>query len=263
MIKVCSLFSGSSGNCIYISYKDTAVLIDAGVSGKRIENALSSIGESFEKIAGIFITHEHSDHISGAGVLSRRYQLPVYANASTWKAIGSSIGKIKSNHKCHIEPGEDISIGDIGVKSFFIPHDAANPVGYNLIIKDKKLSIATDIGHMDDELMKNLEKSDMVLLESNHDTEMLKCGRYPWPLKQRILGEKGHLCNEIAGEVITHLAKAGTKQFLLGHLSQENNFPELAYKTVSNALLEANINPLKDIYLEVALRDRVSKVLCL
>lgn len=262
MIKVCSLFSGSSGNCIYISYNDTAVLIDAGVSGKRIEKALSNIGESFDKVAGIFITHEHSDHISGAGVLSRRYQLPIYANASTWKAIGSSIGKLKSNYICQIEPGEDISVGDIGINSFSIPHDAACPVGYNLFIKDKKLTIATDIGHMDDELMAKLEHSDMVLLESNHDTEMLKCGRYPWPLKQRILGDRGHLCNDIAGKVVAHLAESGTKQFLLGHLSQENNFPELAYKTVCNALLETKINPLKDVYLEVALRDRVSNVLC-
>ena len=262
MIKVCSLFSGSSGNCIYISYNDTALLIDAGVSGRRIEKALSDIGESFDKIAGIFITHEHSDHISGAGVLSRRYQLPVYANAPTWKAIGSSIGKIKSDKICEINPGEEICIGDMGINSFLIPHDAACPVGYNIFIKDKKISIATDIGHMDAELLSKLENSDMVLLESNHDTEMLKFGRYPWPLKQRILGEKGHLCNDMAGKVVAHLATKGTKQFLLGHLSQENNFPELAYETVSNALLEKQINPLKDVYLEVALRDRVSKVLC-
>jgi len=261
MIKVCSLFSGSSGNCIFISYNDTAILIDAGVSGRRIEAALAGIGESIDKIEAIFITHEHSDHISGAGILSRRHNIPIYANSETWVAMRSELGKIKSEFIRHIEPGELTSVGDIAIKSFPIPHDAVCPVGYNIFIKDKKLTIATDIGHMDEELLSNLEKSEMVLLESNHDVEMLKTGRYPWPLKQRILGDKGHLCNDMAGKVVAHLAKCGTKKFLLGHLSKENNFPELAYRTVCNALLDIKINPEKDIYLEVASRDRASNIL--
>lgn len=261
MIKVCSLFSGSSGNCIFVSYKDTALLIDAGVSGRRIEKALANIGESFDNMAGIFITHEHCDHISGAGVLSRRYKLPLYANSFTWKAIGTSLGKINSNHMREINPGQNMDVGDIGMRPFLIPHDAACPVGYNIFINNKKLTIATDIGHMDETILSNLEHSDMILLESNHDINMLRTGRYPWPLKQRILGDKGHLCNETAGQVVAHLAKGGTKQFLLGHLSQENNFPELAYRTVFNALMDSQINPQKDVHLEVALRDRVSNVL--
>ena len=261
MIKVCSLFSGSSGNCIYISYNETSILIDAGVSGKRIEGALKSIGESFENIKGIFITHEHNDHICGAGILSRRYKIPIYTNSSTWKAMRPFMGKLAPDMICQIEVGQSLSLGDIEVRSFSIPHDAACPVGYNLFIDGKKLTIATDIGHMNKELLVHLEKSDMVLLESNHDIEMLKTGRYPWPLKQRILGDNGHLCNEMAGKVVAYLAENGTKLFLLGHLSQENNFPELAYQTVCNALMEKQINPAEDIYLEVALRDRVSKVL--
>lgn len=261
MIKVCSLFSGSSGNCIFVSYKDTAILIDAGVSGRRIEKALESIDESFDKIEGILITHEHSDHICGAGILSRRYKIPIYANMATWKAMRHLLGKIHSDHVRQIEPGENVNIGDITIRPFSIPHDAVSPVGYNMFIDGKKLTIATDIGHMDNELLSNLEQSDMVLLESNHDIDMLRTGRYPWPLKQRILGDRGHLCNEMAGKIVAHLAKCGTKQFLLGHLSQENNFPELAYKTACNALMELQINPSKDVYLEVALRDRVSNVL--
>jgi phosphoribosyl 1,2-cyclic phosphodiesterase len=261
MIKVCSLFSGSSGNCIYVSYNETSVLIDAGVSGKRIEEALKGIGESFDTIKGIFITHEHSDHINGAGIIARRYKIPIYANPVTWKAMRPFIGKILPEYIRQIDVGEDFLLGDIGIRSFPIPHDAACPVGYNLFIEGKKLTIATDIGHMSSELMANLEKSDMVLLESNHDIEMLKTGRYPWPLKQRILGDNGHLCNDMAGKVVANLAENGTKTFLLGHLSQENNFPELAYKTVCNALLERSINPVEDVYLEVALRDRASKVL--
>lgn len=261
MIKICSLFSGSSGNCIFISYNKTAVLIDAGVSGKRIEAALAGIGESLENIAGIFITHEHSDHINGAGILSRRYKIPVYANSATWTAMRPFMGKLKSENIRHVEIGEIKTVGDISVRPFPIPHDAVCPVGYNIFIAGKKLTIATDIGHMNNALLANLEKSDMVLLESNHDVEMLMTGRYPWPLKQRILGDHGHLCNEVAGKVVAHLAQCGTERFLLGHLSKENNFPELAYRTVCNALLENKINPLKDIYLEVALRDRASNVM--
>ncbi len=261
MIKVCSLFSGSSGNCIFVSYNGTSILIDAGVSGKRIEKALEGIGESFENIKGIFITHEHNDHISGAGILSRRYKVPIYANAVTWNAMRPFLGKLSPEYTRQIELEESLLLGDIGIKSFPIPHDAACPVGYNFFIDGKKLTIATDIGHMTKELIANLEKSDMILLESNHDIEMLKTGRYPWPLKQRILGENGHLCNDMAGKVVAYLAENGTKSFLLGLLSQENNFPELAYRTVCNALMEKNINPREDVYLEVALRDRASKVL--
>lgn len=261
MIKVCSLFSGSSGNCIFVSYNGTSILIDAGVSGKRIEEALRGIGESTDTLKGIFVTHEHSDHISGAGILARRHKIPIFANPITWKAMRSYIGKIYPEFIREIEVGEECNLGDIRIKSFAIPHDAACPVGYNLFIEGKKLTIATDIGHITGKLMVNLEKSDMVLLESNHDVEMLRAGRYPWPLKQRILGENGHLCNEIAGEIVAYLAENGTKSFLLGHLSQENNFPELAYKTVCNALLQKSINPVEDVYLEVALRDRCSKVL--
>ena len=261
MIKVCSLFSGSSGNCIFVSYNNTSILIDAGVSGKRIEAALDSINEPFDNIAGIFVTHEHSDHISGAGILARRHKIPVYANEKTWKAMRPYMGKISSNHIRNINNGETVNVGDIEVKPFSIPHDAVCPVGYNLFINGKKVTIATDIGHMNNDLMLCLEKSDMVLIESNHDVEMLKTGKYPWPLKQRILGEKGHLCNEMAGEVVAHLAQKGTKSFLLGHLSKENNFPELAYQTVCNALLEKKIKPNEDIYLEVAKRDNVSNVL--
>jgi phosphoribosyl 1,2-cyclic phosphodiesterase len=146
MIKVCSLFSGSSGNCIFVSYNETSVLIDAGVSGKRIEEALKGIGESFDTIKGIFITHEHSDHINGAGIIARRYKIPIYANPVTWKAMRPFIGKILPEYIRQIDVGEDFLLGDIGIRSFPIPHDAACPVGYNLFIEGKKLTIATDIG---------------------------------------------------------------------------------------------------------------------
>lgn len=261
MIKVCSLFSGSSGNCIFVSYNETSILIDAGVSGRRIEEALKSIGESFDKMAGIFITHEHCDHISGAGILSRRHKVPIFANSSTWNAMRPFMGKLPPDFIRHIEVDEVFVLGDMEIKPFAIPHDAACPVGYNLFMDGKKVTIATDIGHMSLELLDHLEKSDMILLESNHDIEMLRTGSYPWPLKQRILGDNGHLCNDIAGKVVAYLAEKGTKSFLLGHLSKENNIPEIAYQTVCNALMEKQISPTEDVYLEVALRDRASKVI--
>ena len=263
MIKVCSLFSGSSGNSIFISSGDTSLLVDAGVSGRRIEEALSEIGESIDTISGIIITHEHSDHITGAGILSRRHKIPIYTNKETWDAMRRFTGKLAPALTQIIEPGQLFRIGDIDISSFPIPHDAACPVGYNFFIEDKKITVATDIGHISDDLLTYLEKSFMILLESNHDIEMLKTGRYPWPLKKRILGDYGHLCNEITGKTVAHLAEGGTKFFLLGHLSKENNFPELAYQTVYNALIEKKIVPDKDVYLDVALRDRASKMICI
>jgi phosphoribosyl 1,2-cyclic phosphodiesterase len=263
MIKVCSLFSGSSGNCIFISSGETSVLVDAGVSGKRIEEALVQIGESIKDISAIIITHEHSDHISGAGVLSRRHKIPIYANSRTWDAMRPFLGKLNPEHICVTEVCSKFSIGDIDIVSFPIPHDAACPVGYNFFIDGKKITIATDIGHITDELVGWLEKSHFILLESNHDVEMLKTGRYPWPLKKRIMGDYGHLCNDHTGRIVAHLAENGTKFFLLGHLSKENNYPELAYQTVCNALAEKKIYPDKDVFLDVAYRDRVSRMICI
>jgi phosphoribosyl 1,2-cyclic phosphodiesterase len=263
MIKVCSLFSGSSGNCIFVSSGETSLLVDAGVSGRRIEEALAQIGENIADIRGIIITHEHSDHINGAGILSRRHKTPIYANRDTWAAMKPFLGKMAPDNIRVVDIGSMFRIGDIGVSSFPIPHDAACPVGYNIFIDGKKITVATDIGHMSDELLSYLEESLLILLESNHDIEMLKTGRYPWPLKKRIMGDYGHMCNELTGRVVAHLAQGGTKFFLLGHLSKENNFPELAYQTVCNALIEKKIFPDKDVYLDVALRDRASRVICI
>jgi len=185
----------------------------------------------------------------------------VYAIPSTWLAMRPCLGKLSHDLIRYIEVGQTFYLNDIGIRPFATPHDAVCPVGYNLFIEGKKLTIATDIGHMDNELLSHLVESDMVLLESNHDVEMLIPGRYPWPLKQRILSDNGHLCNDIAGQVVAYLAQKGTRKFLLGHLSKENNFPELAYKTVCNALMEKKISPMKDVYVEVALRDKASNVL--
>jgi phosphoribosyl 1,2-cyclic phosphodiesterase len=261
MIKFCSLYSGSSGNSLFIATEETKILIDAGLSGKRIIEALRSIGENPSELSAILITHEHSDHTKGAGIISRKFDIPVYANENTWEAMESEISPINAKNKAYFNTGCEFTIGDVLINAFNIPHDAAEPVGYNFFINDKKITVATDIGHINKELLNFFEMSDLILLESNPDIEMLKVGPYPWHLKQRILGERGHLSNEMAGKVIAYLAGKGTKNFLLGHLSRENNFPELAYETVCNRLHEQCIKVNEDITLCVASRDKVGEVI--
>ncbi len=261
MIKFCSLFSGSSGNCIFLGTDKTKILIDTGLSAKRIIEALGSIGEKPSDISAVLISHEHIDHIRGAGIFSRKFDVPIYANENTWRAMEALIGPVNIKNKRHFDVGREFEITDVCVNPFNIPHDAADPVGFNFYTGNKKITTATDIGHINKELLKYLEGSDLLFLESNHDVEMLKVGPYPWHLKKRIMGDRGHLSNETAGKVIAYMAQKGTRRFLLGHLSRENNFPELAYQTVCNALGEKRISAGMDVELSVALRDRVGKII--
>lgn len=261
MVRFCSLFSGSSGNCIFVSDEKTKILIDVGLSGVRIVEALNSVGENPSEISAILITHEHSDHTKGVGILSRKFNIPIYANNGTWEGMRRDLGKIKAENVKLFETEKDFMIGDIGIRPFEIPHDAAEPVGYSFHIKGKKVTSATDIGHMNKTLLGELMGSDILLLESNHDVEMLKVGPYPYYLKQRILSNHGHLCNEMAGKVVSYLAEQGTRRFVLGHLSKENNFPELAYQTSLNALIEKGIEVGREVSLEVAARDHVGSMI--
>lgn len=263
MIKFCSLYSGSSGNCIFVEHGGTKILIDAGLSGKRIIEALTSIGENPSEVSAILVTHEHSDHTRGIGILSRKFDVPIFANEKTWAAMEREIGPVNSKNRQCFSTGMEFTIGSIGVKPFLIPHDASEPVGYSFFAENKKITSATDIGHISNALLQEMMNSDILLLEANHDIEMLKVGPYPWHLKKRILSDHGHLSNEMAGKVIAYMAEQGTRQFLLGHLSKENNFPELAYQTVLNALVEKKIAVGSDVTLEVALRDRVGRMICI
>lgn len=260
MINFCTLYSGSSGNCVFITDQKTKILIDAGRSGRDIETTLQKLGHRADEINAILVTHEHTDHTKGIGILSRKHNIPIYANQSTWNAIKSTIGKVTEENIKNFNTGEEFEIGNIGVKSFDIPHDAAEPVGYNFYIGSKKITSATDIGHIDEKFVDNLKKSDILLIEANHDVEMVKVSSYPYFLKQRILGDKGHLSNEATGKLLCSLVEHGVSKVLLGHLSRENNFPELAYKSVSNILESKGVKIGKDIKLEVALRDRESTV---
>lgn len=256
MFKFCTLFSGSSGNCSLVQTETTKVLIDAGESTKKITEALNSINIDPKDINGIIITHEHSDHIKGLGNFSKKYGTPVFANKETWNAMPKQREKIEENNIKYFT-FDDFSIGDIKIKAFPIPHDAANPCGFNIYYKKKKMSIVTDVGHMNKEIISNLEKSSFLLLESNYEPEVLKCSPYPYLLKMRIQGPNGHLSNIDAGKTISYLSNHGLKNVMLGHLSKENNFPELAYKTVLNELIENNTSE-NIVSLNVANRYEVS-----
>ena len=211
---------------------------------------------------GILITHEHSDHVQGLGTFAKKYDLPVFVNKKTLDAMKIQKEKIPEKNIKNFTIEEKFQIGDMQIKPFAIPHDAANPCGFNIFNDNKKISIATDIGHMTNGVFKNLEDSIFVLLESNYDPEVLKFSKYPYPLKVRIAGPTGHLSNESAGETICHLMKSGLQQAVLGHLSKETNFPELAYKTVVDELIKNNYDE-NSLKLSVASRDVPGKIITL
>ena len=260
MLNFCRLYSGSSGNSLLVSIEKTNILIDAGVSSKKIESALTGLNVDPYKLDGILITHEHSDHIQGLGTFAKKFNLPVYVNQKTLDAMPKQKEKISEKNINLIKIEEKFEINDLKIKPFAIPHDAANPCGFCIFKDNKKMSIATDIGHMTNGILKNLEDSLFVLLESNYDPEVLMYSKYPYPLKNRIRGPIGHLSNQDAGKTISCLLHSGLKQAMLGHLSKESNFPELAYKTVVENLI-ANSYDENSLNLYVAKRDEQSKII--
>lgn len=243
-MKLCSIASGSSGNCIYVGTEQTNVLIDVGVSGKRIESGLCSFDVTPDKIDAILITHEHSDHILGLGVMARKYQIPIYATAETINAILhiKNIGKISEHLFHYVKPNEAFEIKDINVDPFSTSHDASNPVCYTMQSNGHKIGIATDLGKYDDYIISKLEGSELLLLEANHDVNMLMVGAYPYYLKQRILGDRGHLSNDSSADLISKLLNDKLKHVFLAHLSKENNYAELAYETVRSELNSRGCN---------------------
>ncbi len=239
MIKFQSFLSSSAGNATFVTDDTVHLLVDCGAGCNYITECLRRIGVAPESLSGILITHEHRDHIAGAGIFSRKYNIPVYATEKTWAAMENIVGNILPKNRRLTE--NSLQFGNLTVNSFSIPHDAADPVGYSFISENEKFTIATDLGHITDELLKNLSGSTSVIIEANHDVEMLKTGPYPYFLKQRILGDRGHLSNALCGKLCALLAKTGTKAFWLGHLSEKNNEPMLAYHTVLNAMEEESI----------------------
>ena len=255
-MKLCSIASGSSGNCIFAGSETTSLLIDAGISGKRVEAGLAVLDRSAKELDGILVTHEHSDHIQGLGVLARRYGIPIYATDGTIQAMQQtkSLGKFPEGIFHTIHADDTFMLGDIAVHPFTISHDAAEPVGYNVFSGEKKITLATDIGHVTDTIRESIEDSDVLLLEANHDVEMLKKGGYPWSLKQRILGENGHLSNHTAGRLLAEVMTGKMKYVFLGHLSEENNNPHLAYETVEEILRNNRIEVGTHVKMDMASR---------
>ena len=259
MFNFCSLYSGSSGNCLLVETSNTKILIDVGESSKKISSALSSLNIEPDKIDAILITHEHNDHVKGLGTFAKKYNIPVYANSETWDAMPNQAIKIDEKNIKTFTIEENFEIKDLKIHPFKIPHDAANPCGFNITYNNQKISVATDIGHMTSNIAHKLEDSNFVLLESNYDPNILRYSTYPYLLKQRIAGPNGHLANLDAGKTIAYLMHSGLKQVMLGHLSLENNFPELAYRTVVNELIESNMDCSK-IRIDVANRNSLSSL---
>ena len=260
-MRMCSIASGSSGNCIYVGSDNHHILIDAGISGKRVEAGLRELELSGKDIDGILLTHEHSDHIKGLGVLARKYGVPIYATPGTAGAVKamSGLGRIDDSLFVEIHADQDFQIGDLKVSPFHISHDAAEPVAYRIACGEKKMAVATDLGVYTDYTVEYLKGLDVLLLEANHDIHMLQVGAYPYYLKQRISGDLGHLSNETAGKLLCEVLHDDLKAIVLGHLSKENNYAELAYETVK---LEITLGDTPyqpgDFPLSVASRDERS-----
>lgn len=259
-----SIASGSSGNCIYIGSDKTHILIDTGISSKRIEQGLNEIGIKGGELTGILLTHEHSDHVRGLGILARKYGIPVYSTRETLEAVRGmkSLGDYPKELLQPISQDVNFFLGDLEIRPFRIDHDAVNPVAYRVQNDRRSVAVATDLGHYSQYIVDHLQGLDVLLLESNHDVKMLEAGPYPYYLKRRILSDYGHLSNENAGRLLSCLLHDQLKHILLGHLSKENNYEELAYETVRLEIGESD-TPYRasDFPITVAKRDVMSEII--
>ena len=259
MTTFCTLFSGSSGNAVYLGTNEGAILIDCGMSGRQTLDAMEQAGLDPAELCAMFITHEHSDHVKGAGILSRKLNLPIYATEGTWAGMENALGSIPAHHRVVIEAGESFFLNDLEVVPFSIPHDANDPVGYRIYTPSVSVAVATDLGYFAQNVKDAVEGAEVVLLESNHDPDLLRANpHYPERLKSRILGKRGHLSNQMSAQAALHLVNSGTRHLLLGHLSSENNEPDLAYRTVRTALEDHGVQVGGEITLYVAGRYQPS-----
>lgn len=236
------LASGSTGNAFYIESEKQRFLVDAGLSGKQMDELFSRVNVDPSRLSGILVTHEHSDHIKGLGIMARKYNLPIYANEKTWKAMEKSLGKLSLDQKFHFGMEEMKTFGDMEIESFGVSHDAAEPMFYTFRHEGKKVALVTDLGYVSDRIKKTVEDADAYIFEANHDVEMLRMGRYPWSVKRRILGDSGHVSNEDCGLALTDVISNRTKRIYLAHLSLDNNMKDLARMSVEQVLKERGID---------------------
>lgn len=259
-----SIASGSSGNCTYVGSDNTHILVDAGVSKKRIEEGLKALDLGLSDISAIFVTHEHVDHISALHTILKKYNIPIYATEGTITGIKNSDKKneMANSEFIRVFADKKVSVGDMIIDPMAISHDALEPCGYRIYCGGKKVGVATDLGCYTEYTVDCLKDCDALLLEANHDIRMLQTGPYPYQLKRRILGDKGHLSNDKSGELLCRLLNDRMQGIFLGHLSKENNLPELAYETV-RVEIEMGDNPYRgnDFPLIVAKRSEISPIL--
>ncbi|WP_442602482.1 MBL fold metallo-hydrolase [Paenibacillus sp. KN14-4R] len=236
------LASGSTGNAMVVATEETKVLVDAGLSAKKLESLMNEQGVTGSELDAIYVTHEHSDHIKGLGALARKHKLPIYANEKTWEALNRQIGEIAEENRKVMDTGTMVDLGDLKVESYGISHDAAEPVGYCFYQGEKKLSLATDLGYMSSKVKDKLVDSDAIVLETNHDVELLRMGHYPWNIKRRILGDMGHLSNEAAADGLCDVLSGQTKAVYMAHLSRDHNMLDLARLTVTDVAKDRGVS---------------------
>lgn len=248
MARLCPLFSGSSGNSYYIGSRSAGLLLDAGKSARQLDRMLKTCGIDPLAIQGILLTHEHTDHVNGVRVFAQKYRLPVFASRGTLEALSGALGEVEA-----YPLEEDLSLAGMAVHPFRTSHDCAESLGFRIRMEDQRIfALATDLGYLSQEVKENLLGADMVVLESNHDVEMLRCGQYPYYLKRRILSDLGHLSNAACAAFLPELVKSGGRRFLLAHLSRENNTPALALSAALSALEQAGYTRDIDFSLEAA-----------
>lgn len=253
------LASGSTGNATFVKMGEANILVDAGISTRRIKQALDAVGTSIEQLDAVLVTHEHRDHICGLSTMSRKYRVPVYARRAAWDAIERD-SSCRVEPECRRELADSLDIGGVKIEPFSISHDAADPVGFSFYHKHTKFSLATDLGFVTDSVKKALALSDALVLEANHDIDMLKQGSYPWFLKKRIMSNKGHLANTDAGWTLARLPRKSECNVFLAHLSQENNRPELAEQTVGRILSDQGCRLGSEVKLQLTFPDRTASL---
>lgn len=261
-MEVCTLASGSSGNCTLVRCGGTRVLLDAGISARRITAGLRELGTEPSELSAILITHEHTDHISGLATLTKKLRVPIYASGATLRQLCYRIPFLEDLVR-PLEGGQGAQVGALWCQAFSTPHDAAGSQGYSLTGEGRKMALCTDLGYLTPEVLEGAAGAELLLAEANHDEEWVRSGPYPYYLKQRILGDFGHLSNETGAVLAQKAAEGGARAVILAHLSQQNNTPARAYETVSLRLMAMGCDPERDISLTVAPADRLGPTLSL
>lgn len=261
-MKFCTLFSGSSGNCIFVEYASTRILIDAGKNVKTIRTALRGIGYDLSDIDAVILTHGHSDHVSAVRVLASRWSMPVMGTFGTLERLLDTCEDLMPGRLTMIDDNAVYEIGDLSVTVFKTPHDIEGSVGFSVLAGDRRLTVATDIGYVTPEIYSLMQRSDFVIIESNYDNYMLENGPYPPSLVQRIKSRLGHLSNADCAETVSRLVKDGVRHFMLAHLSVNNNTVELAMGATLGRLIDEGVKP-GEVTVDIAPRDEAGKVFVL